>query len=485
MNPLVNPLVIQAWLDEVEASPVTTHPVDTTLTVDPLLNNAHRRRLSDEMSSPSKRPRTSEYPDSYPDPDETPTRPRPQLLRLDSDGVVFDDPATQTATSTRSTSSFTAVLASRAAFSAPTTVQQAPTDTSHTTRSRSSSPTKRFQRRLRDLGSVLPDDAQKVFEALSAVEAKEEILPTTLGGHSDFRDTRIRGFMWKSPQASDESSADNEAALFNNHAHLRGIVDDSIASSNLHRSEAAWNCLVHAPLLRHAISRFAFLEVEPIASAQIMPAFRPLSKTGDRTPSQPSNTSVSSASSASGQDLGTPQTRTSAVASSVHKMVDFAVVLRPEKVIQNLIDTFLDKQPHTMATINQTIYEPLRTRPAPIFIETKTLSGNMDTANVQLGIWVAAWHERMRSIIALWGGTDKIITIPVIQVVGGVWTLLFVMDAGAEIRVLDGNFRIGDTDSIFGIYQLQAAMSALADWTRDTFEPWFTGLLTRATGSQF
>lgn len=38
--------------------------------------------------------------------------------------------------------------------------------------------------------------------------------------------------------------------------------------------------------------------------------------------------------------------------------------------------------------------------------------------------------------------------------------------------------------SIFGIYQSQAAMSALADWTNDTFEPWFTALLTRATGSQ-
>ncbi|KAH6977689.1 hypothetical protein EDB80DRAFT_738311 [Ilyonectria destructans] len=60
--------LIQAWVDELETSPVTTHPVDTTLTVDPLLNNAHQRRLSDEMSSPSKRPRTSEYSDSYPDP---------------------------------------------------------------------------------------------------------------------------------------------------------------------------------------------------------------------------------------------------------------------------------------------------------------------------------------------------------------------------------------------------------------------------------
>ncbi|KPM46320.1 hypothetical protein AK830_g25 [Neonectria ditissima] len=425
-------LVIQAWVDEVNTN---------------------------ETSSPSKRPPMSEHADIYPNPDATQTPLQPQLLRNDSDGVAFDDTASKMLSLTQSCST---------------------------------SPSKRFQNtasllnlvrpvrfsKERDPGTVLPDDAQTLWEALSTVEAKEGILPATLRGHSDFRDARIRAFMWKPTHASDQSGSENNATLVANHQHLRSIVNDSIASSNLHRSEAAWNCLVHTPLLRCAFSRFAFLEVEPISSAQIMPAFRPLSKNGGQVPSQPSSASTSSLS---GQGLGTPQTRANTVALSVHKMVDFAVVLRPEKALQNLIDTFLDKQPHTMATINQTLYEPLRNRPAPIFIETKTSSGNMDTANVQLGVWVAAWHERMRSIIALGGGTDTIITIPVIQVVGSVWTLLFVMDAGAEIRVLDGDFRIGDTNSILGLYQLQAAMSAIAVWVKDTFEPWFTALLTGAT----
>ncbi|CAH0020540.1 unnamed protein product [Clonostachys rhizophaga] len=359
------------------------------------------------MSSPPKRPRTTEYSDL----DETPTRPRPQSVRHDSDGVVFDDPATQGVTAKRSTSSFTAVLF--IPFEA------------------------------------IPKDGQPVEPG-----AAQEILPAALRGHSDFRDTRLRGFMWKTTQAGVE----DEATLLENHAHLRDIVDDSIASSNLHRSEGAWNCLVHTPVLRRAISRFASLEVEPISSAQILPAFRPLSKGSDQTTSRPPNASVSGAS---GQGLGTPNTRLSATALSVHKMVDFAVVLRPKEELQNLINTFLDNQPYTTPTVNQTIYEHLRTRPAPIFIETKTSSGNMDTANVQLGIWVAAWHQ-----------------------LASVWNLMFVLDAGTEIRMLDGNFRIGDTDSILGIYQLQAAIFALADWTNDTFEPWFTDLLARATVSR-
>jgi hypothetical protein len=88
-------------------------------------------------------------------------------------------------------------------------------------------------------------------------------------------------------------------------------------------------------------------------------------------------------------------------------MVNFTVILRAEKELQNLIDTFLDKQPHTLATINQTIYEPLRTRQDFIFIKTKTSSGNIYTANVQLSVWVAVWHERMRGFIARGGGPEE------------------------------------------------------------------------------
>ncbi|RSL71723.1 hypothetical protein CEP53_001384 [Fusarium sp. AF-6] len=167
-------------------------------------------------------------------------------------------------------------------------------------------------------------------------------------------------------------------------------------------------------------------------------------------------------SSVSEHSMGT--TRTSP--SSVHKMVDFALVLSPGSELQNLIRIFLSKQSSKTSTINQTSFEPLRIRLAPTFIETKTASGNVDTANAQLGIWVE----------------QSVITVPVIQVVGSVWTLLFVTDAGPEIHLLDGDFRIGDTSTIVGIYQLQAAMSALGVWVKETFEPWITSLLARANG---
>jgi hypothetical protein len=45
------------------------------------------------------------------------------------------------------------------------------------------------------------------------------------------------------------------------------------------------------------------------------------------------------------------------------------------------------------------MYEPLRRCPAPVFIETKMSTGNSEDAKVQLGVWIAAYHQRLRSIM--------------------------------------------------------------------------------------
>lgn len=116
---------------------------------------------------------------------------------------------------------------------------------------------------------------------------------------------------------------------------------------------------------------------------------------------------------------------------SVHKMVDFALILTPDKDLEALIETFTKSSP--TATINQTAYYPLKSRPAPVFIETKTSAGNVEAANVQLGVWIAAWHESLRSLMRLGGGVERIITLPIFQVINGTWTLMFAVDAQTEI----------------------------------------------------
>ncbi|KAL6402768.1 hypothetical protein AUP68_14104 [Ilyonectria robusta] len=63
---------------------------------------------------------------------------------------------------------------------------------------------------------------------------------------------------------------------------------------------------------------------------------------------------------------------------SIHKMVDFALILAPDEDLEALIETFTKSSP--TATVNQTAYYPLKSRPAPVFIETKTSAGNIEAS---------------------------------------------------------------------------------------------------------
>ncbi|KAK8149405.1 hypothetical protein G3M48_007133, partial [Beauveria asiatica] len=477
---------VQAWINSVAMA--DTQPDGST--------TQQQQRIPD-TPSPLKRARTSrnvgadEVDDEIAelDLDKTPVRPR--------------------GTSTRSASSLPTTLASRPILSAAQPSSETSSQWDGSVRSRSNSPAKRFQKverllglavpvhftKKQALGAALPPDAQTLLRALSAVQARVRLLPAVLRSHPDFGDDElIHTHMWsdggqgQGRPSSETWSAEEHAAALRSHEELRRIVDKSVASSNKHRSESSWNNLVHTPLLEHATRAMPFLEVEPIMSAHIMPAFRPLLASGEQM--QLPSTSASSAtggSSVSGHSPGgaaTPVRRRPAAATisaSVHKMVDYALTLQPADALRALIDEFLRGEPWERQSINQTRYEPLRACPAPLFIETKTTSGTQDGASVQLGIWLAAWHERMRTLAALAGSPqERLLTLPVIQVVGGVWSVMYAVDEGTEIRVLYRNSQIGETDSMLGMYELQASLAALGRWVEGTFQPWFTDLLTRA-----
>ncbi|KAM3551518.1 hypothetical protein ARSEF4850_007831, partial [Beauveria asiatica] len=70
---------------------------------------------------------------------------------------------------------------------------------------------------------------------------------------------------------------------------------------------------------------------------------------------------------------------------------------------------------------------------------------------------VAAWHERIRTVASQAGIEERLLTLPVIQVLRGVWSVLYVVD--------DGIYR---------------SAGAPGRWVEETFMPWVTDLLTRA-----
>lgn len=375
---------IHAWLKTID--PTCTVPTAN-------IHAVEKRKPSSSMSSPTKRQRQDSDPF---DNNVTPRRPTNATYR-DTD-----------ASSTAPTSIFTEILALR-----PHLTQPPP---------RSPSPSKQYKKRsdllrldypvrfmpVENIKAQLPPDAHDLYDALISAEYCEAILPLALKDVVDLPDTRP--YMWN-------AVTDDKDTATEKHSRFRKIVELSNESSQLRRSEAAWNSHVHMPLLT-SLAETPSVGIEDITSARIVTRFRP--SFTDNIPDEASSTGSYSTNSNASRPT----------AKSVHKMVDFALVLRPDATLAGMIER-LTKFHH--ATVNQTAYFPLKTRPAPVFIETKTASGNGETADVQLGIWIAAWHESMRSLIKRGGVDERVITVPLIQVTEARWTVMFAIDAGSEL----------------------------------------------------
>ncbi|KAI6750618.1 hypothetical protein HG530_014514 [Fusarium avenaceum] len=188
------------------------------------------------------------------------------------------------------------------------------------------------------------------------------------------------------------------------------ILHEATEASTITKGESAWNAQVHHPILDLALKPIPAVKPETITNAQIIKEFRFISL--DQTWSSASSSAASSLTSG----------HISEQEASVYKMVDFALVPLPDSTL-----AFLDKADYS--TMNHIMYDALSRRPAPAFIETKTSAGVVDKSHAQLGIWTAAWLMRLRAA----NSSQSAIGIPVIQVHGDVWTVMFAMDEGDKI----------------------------------------------------
>ncbi|KID94872.1 Methyltransferase type 11, partial [Metarhizium majus ARSEF 297] len=357
-------------------------------------------------------------------------------------------------------------------------IRRTPSPTKRLQRSRhASSPTKRVKTTASLLGlerpvdvkkasaNQLPADIRQLYEELFAVSNKEGILPQALKD-SRYFDEETRPFMWESDEVPSSLGSENAEKL---HKNIKKLVAKAIESANIRRSEAAFNTMVHFPFLELLLEDISSVGVEVVSSAQIAKVLRPPWK--ETTFNDETSSTISSVSS----------TGTGCVAQSfVHNMVDYALVLHPDNELSALIDKFLDSQLPECTTINQTMYEPLCRLPAPISIETKTATGNSAAANRQLGVWVAGYHQRLRSIFdQRSGGADMepIITLPVSQWYDGLFMVLFAADIGSGIDILDVDLKLGGCNSILGAYQLRKALICLASYVNVQFKSWLFSLL--------
>lgn len=111
-------------------------------------------------------------------------------------------------------------------------------------------------------------------------------------------------------------------------------------------------------------------------------------------------------------------------------MVDYSINLTPNEKMDNQVRQKLQSQPHDLQTINQTMYGPVRYRPIAISIETKTPNTSEQEARTQLGMWTAAYFNRLRSFMH---GDLKIPTLPQLYSSGSQWALLFACESSSHI----------------------------------------------------
>jgi hypothetical protein len=88
---------------------------------------------------------------------------------------------------------------------------------------------------------------------------------------------------------------------------------------------------------------------------------------------------------------------------------------------------------------------------------------------VQLSAWAVAYLNRLRILTQ-----DFVsITLPLVLVSGEHWRLMFALDLGRSIWIMDG-VDLGNTGDIIGCYKVLAALRLLCEWAENTFLDWFS-----------
>lgn len=243
----------------------------------------------------------------------------------------------------------------------------------------------------------LPKDIITTYDRITeVVDDRINLLPRAVEAElrGTYRQNKLRAHYFFSHDADKTTSHIQELVA------LRRIEQAAKRCQVEEASEAAWNVEVHGPLLELALEPFPTLSRDILTQARISRPFVPEMK------------------AASHYDFA----RT--------KMIDWGIRLHPSQSTAALIQEMLLPLPENQRSINQSTYGPVKFDPIVVSIETKAANGGAEEARLQLGVWVAAWHQRIRKFI---NPDQVIVTLPLIIVLEHKWQLLFACDRGSQI----------------------------------------------------
>ncbi|KAJ3454693.1 hypothetical protein MRS44_013293 [Fusarium solani] len=218
---------------------------------------------------------------------------------------------------------------------------------------------------------------------------------------------------------------------------LRLVCDRTQEAIELDLPEPCWNARIHERLLDVALKPFENLSHWDVTRATINKLYLGKHR--------------------SGVDLQA-------------KLVDFCITLSGPTVrdVHNRLATANDPY-----SINHSSTSPLRYQPIAISIETKVRAGSEQESKAQLAVWATSHLKRLR-LLSVTSTTHITVdtTLPLVQVNGGVWMLLFLRDGdGDEVHLFE-TVMIGDTKTVLGCYQVVAFLRHLGHWAQTVYKKW-------------
>ncbi|KAJ8130437.1 hypothetical protein O1611_g3191 [Lasiodiplodia mahajangana] len=382
------------------------------------------------------------------------------------------------------------------------------------------------QIKLWDLRSVSEQegfcDIKELFEAIAthSIE-RREIIPNEI--NLPYYTAIFKAIMGVQPSDKDFRTEPMPSAVVGSSPDVnavgRAVVEfemlqklqyEALRTKNANGHEAHWVSAVYAPLLSHVFNQQ--VRTVNISTATMEGDSVPMLRQSEAVPGSStsnrleitsefcmtvtgSSVSINSRNSAL-QGTKDPRNLAHIQTRSGVKIVDYAVVMDPPEnsTLRQTIFRLLSKiDGSERRHVNQTAYQLVSDDIIAVSIEAK-----LDAIEpaLQLALWTAAWHKRMRTLrqevfathIASISDEEKryklradekqkrLITVPVIAVVGHHWKVYFAF-FNDQFITMHGPLELGSTASLFGIYTIVACLRAIQEWIRTTFwaamEDWF------------